>query len=208
MTLAFIISAVIAGILFLLWEAEREKLIDAYGKIAQLKNKIEELNSEQFRTSPVMRTQLTKENLSEVVRNNGFIPSQNEEEWIGFKWQGEQYFISVNTLPGVQFYKGFSYNESDLNHDILKRAADMAMEATWYGRITFSEEDSTIGFRVFAVEKSVEHFNNSYMDYMKMLGHLIECHWYFYQKLEEEKKIANLSQMQIDDYHKDIKILS
>lgn len=208
MTLAFIIAAVIAGILFLLWESGREKLIDADGKIAQLKNKIEELNSEQYRKTPEMQTQLTKENLSDVVRNNGFIPSQNEEEWIGFKWQGEQYFISSNTLPGIQFYKGFSYSESDLNLDLLKKAADMAMETTWYGRITLSEEDSTIGFRVFAVEKSVEHFNDSFMDYIKMLNHLIECHWYFYQKLEEENKTVNLSQTQIDTYHKEIKILS
>lgn len=208
MTLAFIIAAVIAGILFLLWEAGREKLIDADGKIAQLKNKIEELNNDSSRTESVMLTQLTKENLSEVVRNIGFIPLQNEDDWVGFKWQGEQYFISSNTLPGVQFYKGFSYGESDLNLDLLKKAADMAMEATWYGRITLSEEDSTIGFRVFAVEKSVEHFNDSFMDYMKMLNHLIECHWYFYQKLEEENKTINLSQTPIDTYHKDTKILS
>ena len=43
MTLAFIISAVIAGILFLLWASGREKLIESDGKIAQLKNRIEEL---------------------------------------------------------------------------------------------------------------------------------------------------------------------
>ena len=43
MTLAFIISAVIAGILFLLWASGREKLIESEGKIAQLKNRIEEL---------------------------------------------------------------------------------------------------------------------------------------------------------------------
>ena len=84
----------------------------------------------------------------------------------------------------------------------------MAMDATWYGRITLSEDDSTIGFRVFAVEKSLEHFTDSLMDYMRMLNHLIESHWYFYQKLEEEKKAVNLNQTQIETYHKESKILS
>lgn len=207
MTLAFIIATILVGVFFFLWETRREELIDANGQIAQLKSKIEELHNEQSIVR-VMQTQLTKENISDVVRNNGFIPLQKEEDWIGFKSQGEQYFISVNTLPGVQLYKGFSYNESDLNPDLLKKAADMAMDATWYGRITLSEDDSTIGFRVFAVEKSLEHFTDSLMDYMRMLNHLIESHWYFYQKLEEEKKAVNLNQTQIETYHKESKILS
>lgn len=208
MTLAFIIAAVLAGIFFLLWESGREKLIEADGNIAQLKNKIEELANDPSRSVYGKQTKLTPELIGDVVRNNGFFPIKNEADWVGFKWQGEQYFISSNTLPGIQFYKGFSYSESDLNLDLLKKAVDMAMETTWYGRITLSEEDSTIGFRVFAVEKSVEHFNDSFMDYMKMLNHLIECYWYFYQKLEEENKTVNLSQTQIDIYHMDTKVLS
>ena len=206
MTVAFIISAVIAGIMFLLWASGREKLIESDGKIAQLKNRIEELANDPSKAAYVKQTPLTIENQCDVVRNNGFIPLQNEDEWVGFMWQGEKYFISSNTLPGVQFYKGFSYNNDDL--ELLKKAADMAMEETWFGRVTFSEEDNAIAFRVFAVEKTVEHFTDSFMDYMKMLNHLIECHRYFYQKLEEEKKTLNLNQTKIEAPHKDIKILS
>ena len=99
MTLAFIIAAVIAGILFFLWESGRDKLIDADGKISQLKNRIEELANDPSKAAYVKQTPLTIENQCDVVRNNGFIPLQNEEDWIGFKWQGEQYFISGNTLP-------------------------------------------------------------------------------------------------------------
>lgn len=207
MTLAFIIAAVLAGIFFLLWESGREKLIEADGNIAQLKNKIEELANDPSRSVYSKQTKLTPELIGDVVRNNGFFPIKNEADWVGFKWQGEQYFISTDTLPGVQFYKGYSYGD-DSSLDLLKEAATRAMEETWYGHIAFSEEEKTISFRVFAIEKSVEHFTDSFMDYMNMLNHLIECHRYFYQKLEEEKKTVNLSQTQIDAPRKDIKILS
>lgn len=207
MTLAFIIAAVLAGIFFLLWESGREKLIEADGNIAQLKNKIEELANDPSRAVYGRQTKLTPELIGDVVRNNGFFPIKNEADWVGFKCQGEQYFISTDTLPGVQFYKGYSYGD-DSSLDLLKEAATRAMEETWYGHIAFSEEEKTISFRVFAIEKSVEHFTDSFMDYMNMLNHLIECHRYFYQKLEEEKKTVNLSQTQIEASHKDTKILS
>lgn len=207
MTLAFIIAAVLAGIFFLLWESGREKLIEADGNIAQLKNKIEELANDPSRSVYGKQTKLTLELIGDVVRNNGFFPIKNEADWVGFKWQGEQYFISTDTLPGVQFYKGYSYGD-DSSLDLLKEAAIRAMEETWYGHIAFSEEEKTISFRVFAIEKSVEHFTDSFMDYMNMLNHLIECHRYFYQKLEEEKKTVNLNQTQINAPHKDTKILS
>ena len=207
MTLAFIIAVVLAGIFFLLWESGREKLIEADGNIAQLKNKIEELANDPSRAVYGRQTRLTPELIGDVVRNNGFFPTKNEADWVGFKWQGEQYFISTDTLPGVQFYKGYSYSD-DSSLDLLKEAATRAMEETWYGHIAFSEEEKTISFRVFAIEKSVEHFTDSFMDYMNLLNHLIECHRYFYQKLEEEKKTVNLSQTQIDAPRKDIKILS
>ena len=207
MTLAFIIAAVLAGIFFLLWESGREKLIKADGNIAQLKNKIEELANDPSRAVYGRQTKLTPELIGDVVRNNGFFPIKNEADWVGFKFQGEQYFISTDTLPGVQFYKGYSYGD-DSSLDLLKEAATRAMEETWYGHIAFSEEEKTISFRVFAIEKSVEHFTDSFMDYMNMLNHLIEYHRYFYQKLEEEKKTVNLSQTQIEASHKDTKILS
>ena len=207
MTLAFIIAAVLAGIFFLLWESGREKLIEADGNIAQLKNKIEELANDPSRAVYGRQTKLMPELIGDVVRNNGFFPIKNEADWVGFKWQGEQYFISTDTLPGVQFYKGYSYGD-DSSLDLLKEAAIMAMEETWYGHIAFSEEEKTISFRVFAIEKSVEHFTDSFMDYMNMLNHLIECYRYFYQKLEEEKKTVNLNQTQIEVPHKETKILS
>lgn len=207
MTLAFIIAAVLAGIFFLLWESGREKLIEADGNIAQLKNKIEELANDPSRAVYGKQTKLTPELIGDVVRNNGFFPIKNETDWVGFKWQGEQYFISTDTLPGVQFYKGYSYGD-DSSLDLLKEAATRAMEETWYGHIAFSEEEKTISFRVFAIEKSVEHFTDSFMDYMNMLNHLIKCHKYFYQKLEEEKKTVNFSQTQIEAPHKGTKILS
>ncbi|MBQ7812072.1 MAG: hypothetical protein IJZ70_06665 [Bacteroidales bacterium] len=206
MTLAFIIAAVIAGILFLLWESGREKLIESEGKISQLKNRIDELANDPSRAVYGRQTLLTPELMHDVVRNNGFYPFQ-KEEWISFKWQGEQYFISANTLPGIQFYKGFSYG-SDTDLELLKKSAEEAMEETWYGRITFSEEYSTIAFRVFAVEKSVEHFTDSFMDYMKMLDHLIECHRYFYQKNVDEKKPLTLSLDQDKLVIKETKVLS
>ena len=207
MTLAFIIAAVLAGIFFLLWEGGREKLIEADGNIAQLKNKIEELANDPSRAVYGRQTKLTPELIGDVVRNNGFFPIKSEADWVGFKWQGEQFFISCDTLPGVQFYKGFSYGD-DSNLTLLKEAAVKAMEATWYGHIAFSEGEKTISFRVFAIEKSVEHFTDSFMDYMNMLNHLIECHRYFYQKLDEENKNVALKEPQIESPRRENKVLS
>ena len=207
MTLAFIIAAVLAGIFFLLWEGGREKLIEADGNIAQLKNKIEELANDPSRAGYGRQTKLTPELIDDVVRNNGFFPIKSEADWVGFKWQGEQFFISCDTLPGVQFYKGFSYGD-DSNLTLLKEAAVKAMEETWYGHIAFSEGEKTISFRVFAIEKSVEHFTDSFMDYMNMLNHLIECHRYFYQKLEEENKNVALKEPQIESPRRENKVLS
>ena len=207
MTLAFIIAAVLAGIFFLLWESGREKLIEADGNIAQLKNKIEELANDPSRAAYGRQTKLTPELIGDVVRNNGFFPIKSEADWVGFKWQGEQFFISCDTLPGVQFYKGFSYGD-DSNLTLLKEAAVKAMEETWYGHIAFSEGEKTISFRVFAIEKSVEHFTDSFMDYMNMLNHLIECHRYFYQKLDEENKNVALKEPQIESPRRENKVLS
>ena len=94
MTLAFIIAAVIAGILFFLWESGRDKLIDADGKISQLKNRIEELANDPSKAAYVKQTPLTIENQCDVVRNNGLIPLQNEEDWIGLDSSGK----ASNTL--------------------------------------------------------------------------------------------------------------
>lgn len=207
MTLAFIIVAVLAIIFFFLWERDSDKLIEADGIITRLRNRIDELENDPSLAVSAKQTPLTPELLDDVVRNNGFSPNEIDAYWVGFKWQGEQYFISTDTLPGVQFYKGYSYGD-DSSLDLLKEAAIRAMEETWYGHIAFSEEEKTISFRVFAIEKSVEHFTDSFMDYMNMLNHLIKCHRYFYQKLEEEKKTVNFSQTQIEAPHKGTKILS
>jgi hypothetical protein len=85
MTLAFIIAAVLASIFFLLWESGREKLIEADGNIAQLKNKIEELANDPSRAVYGRQTKLTPELIGDVVRNNGFFPIKNEADWVGFK---------------------------------------------------------------------------------------------------------------------------
>ena len=207
MTLAFIIATVLAGIFFYLWESGREKLIEADGKISQLKIRLDELANDPSRAVCARQTLLTPELISDVIRNNGFFPMQKDANWIEFKWQGEQYFISSNSLPGIQFYKGFSYSDK-VSLDLLKEAATMALEETYYGHIRFSEEDKTISFRVLAIEKSVEHFTDSFMDYMNTLNNLIDCYRYFYQKLEEENQTVALNEPQIKSPRKENKILS
>ena len=207
MTFAFIVVAVIAGVMFVLWEAGREKLIESEGTITQLKNRVDELMNDPSRAMHGKQTPLTKELLEDVIRKNGFFPSQKEEEWISFKWQGEQYFVSTHNIPGVQFYKGFSYG-SDMDLQLLKQASELAMEETWYGRITFSEEDNAIAFRVFGVERSVEHFSDSFMDYMNMLNNLIDCQRHFYQKLVDEKSALALKEPHVDSSQRENKIVS
>ena len=207
MTFAFIVVAVIAGVMFVLWESGREKLIESEGTITQLKNRVDELMNDPSRAMHGKQTPLTKELLEDVIRKNGFFPSQKEEEWISFKWQGEQYFVSTHNLPGVQFYKGFSYG-SDMDLQLLKQASELAMEETWYGRITFSEEDNAIAFRVFGVERSVEHFSDSFMDYMNMLNNLIDCQRYFYQKLTDERSSLSPKESLLDSSERGNKVVS
>lgn len=191
MTLAFIIAAVIAGILFFLWISERDKLKENEGKLHQLTS-----------SGYAHQTLLTPELMQDVVRRNGFIPLQSEDkEWIPFKWQGEVYFISTNSLPCIQFYKGFSYKD-DNDIELLKKSAEMTMEELWYGRITFSEEEDVMAFRTFAVEKSVEHFTDSFMDYMKMLENMISCHRHFYQQLVQEENTIRLNESKLPNLDK------
>ena len=206
MTLAFIIAAIIAGILFFLYLDGKEKVIESSTTIKELKSQIASRENDSTLAIYGKQTALTRELVSDTIRRNGFFPLKDDGEWIQFKSQGEVYFISTAALPGVQFYKGFAYSNEDL--PLLKKAAEQAMEEDWVGRITFNEEDNTISFRVFGIEYSIEHFTDSFMDYMKMLNNLVDCHRYFYQKLIEENKTYNLQSSQITAPEKDNKILS
>ena len=206
MTIAFIIAAIAAGVLFFLYVDGREKVQESCSTIQDLKKQIQSVRNEGAPSTIREQIVLTKELVSDVIRRNGFFPLKDDGEWIQFKSQGEVYFISTAALPGVQFYKGFSYSNEDL--PLLKKAAEQAMEEDWVGRITFNEDENTISFRAFGIEHSVEHFTDSFMDYMKMLNSLVDCHRYFYQKLIEENKTYNLQSHQIEAPTKENKILS
>ena len=202
MTLAFIISTVIAGILFFLWLSGRDRLEEAENKVAQLSIRIDDIrNREASNTGRRTQTPLTPELIRDVIRSNGFIPLPSDDpEWIPFKWQGEVYFVSSNSLPGIQFYKGFSYKE-DQHQNLLKRAAERAIEEIWYGYINFTEDD-VMSFRIFAIEKSLEHFTDSFMDYMRMLENLIDCHRHFYQQMLNERETFKLNEQKIIEFKK------
>ena len=194
MTLAFIVVTVIAGILFFRWLSVRDRLNESEAKIRQLTSQVEAPQVGVLSSVSTPQTRLTPELVNDVIRNNGFMPlPSNDGEWIPFKWQGEIFFISTNSLPGIQFYKGFSYKDDD-NPDILKKSAEKTMNELLYGRITFSEEDDVMAFRVLAVEKSVEHFTETFMDYMRMLENMVDCHRYFYQQLLHEKEKTRVSE--------------
>ena len=206
MTIAFIIAAIVAGVLFFLYVDRREKVQESCSTIQDLKKQLQTIRNEDASSTIREQTVLTRELVSDVIRRNGFFPLKDDGEWIQFKSQGELYFISTAAIPGVQFYRGFTYSNEDL--PLLKKAAEQAMEENWVGRITFNEEDNTISFRVFGIEHSIEHFTDSFIDYMKMLNSLVDCHRYFYQKLIEENKTYNLPNHQIEAPAKENKILS
>ena len=202
MTLAFIVAAVIAGILLFLWLSGRDQLNESESKIRQLNSQVEAAQVRALNSVCTTQTRLTPELVNDVIRNNGFIPlPSNDSKWIPFKWQGEVFFISTNSLPGIQFYKGFSFKDDD-NQDILKKAAEMTMNELWYGRITFSEEDDVMAFRVFTVEKSVEHFTETFMDYMRMLENMLDCHRHFYQQMLNEKETFRTNEGQRPEPYK------
>lgn len=206
MTIAFIIAAIVAGILFILYLDGREKVQESNSIIQDLKSQVSSIRNETVTPIYKEQTALTRELVSEAIKRNGFFPLKDDGEWIQFKSQGDVYFISTAALPGIQFYRGFAYSNEDL--PLLKRAAEQAMEEDWVGRITFNEEDNTISFRVFGIEHSIEHFTDSFCDYMKMLNNLVDCHRYFYQKLLEESNTYKLQSAQIEAPEKDNKILS
>lgn len=202
MILAFIISTVIAGILFFLWLSGRDRLEEAENKVAQLSIRIDDIrNREASNIGRRTQTPLTPELIRDVIRSNGFIPLPSDDpEWIPFKWQGEVYFVSSNSLPGIQFYKGFSYKDGE-HQDLLKKAAEMAKDEIWYGHINFTE-DEVMSFRIFAIEKSLEHFTESFMDYMRMLENLIDCHRHFYQQMLNERETFKLNEQKIIEFNK------
>lgn len=191
MTIAFIISAVIAGILFFLWISQKEELEKAEVQIKHLNGSLQEkLKHDTSRDDFRWQTVLKQDMIDDIIRDNGFVPHHGEDDWIYFKKHGETYALSAHSLPHVQFYKGFDCDDCDM--ELLKQAAQIAMNETWVGRITFSEEDAKVAYRVFGVEKSQSHFSQSFMVYMTMLDDLIACHRYYYEKLLNEKKIINI----------------
>lgn len=150
MTLAFIIAAVVAGILFFLWISQKEELEKAEVQIKHLNGSLQEklkheTSSDDFRWQTVLKQDM----VDDIIRDNGFIPHHGEDNWIYFKKQGETYVLSAHSLPHVQFYKGFDCDDCDI--DLLRQAAQIAMNETWLGRITFSEEDTKVAYRVFGV---------------------------------------------------------
>ena len=186
MTLAFIICAVIAGIFLYLWLTQKEELDKANVQNSQLNNRLqEELKKDSSRDNYMWQTSLKKEDLDDVLRDNGFVPHHGEDGWIYFKKQGDTYVLSTHSLPYIQFYKGFDCDTCDI--ELFKQAAQIAMNETWLGRITFSDEDRKVAYRVFAVERSQSHFCLSFMDYINMLDDLVACHTYYYNKLLNEK---------------------
>ena len=191
MTLAFIISAVIAGILFFLWISQKEELEKAEVQIKHLNGSLQEkLKHDTSRDDFRWQTVLKQDMIDDIIRDNGFIPHHGEDDWIYFKKLGETYVLSAHSLPHVQFYKGFDCDDYDI--ELLKQAAQIAMNEIWIGRITFSEEDTKVAYRVFGVEKSQAHFSQSFMVYMGMIDDLVACHRYYYEKLLDEKKTINI----------------
>ena len=209
MTLAFIISAVIAGILFFLWITQKEELDKANIQNSHLNNRLqEELKKDTSRDDFRWQTVLKKEDIDDVLRDNGFVPHHGEDGWIYFKKHGDTYVLSAHSLPHVQFYKGFDCENCDM--DLFKQAAQIAMNETWLGRITFSDEDTKVAYRVFGIEKSQTHFCLSFMDYIHMLDELVASHNYFYNKLIEDKSTIQIDDQQVKyiETQKGAKILS
>ena len=118
MTLAFIITAVVAGIMFFLWISARESLTEAEGKILQLDKHIQELQVNSERIIAPRQTKLTMELIHDVVRDNGFVPHQYEEDWVTFKRQGEEYFVGSKLTVTVN--PNFYIKEKELEFLIIK----------------------------------------------------------------------------------------
>ena len=180
---------------FFLLISKRDELKKAEDQTERLNSRLQEMMKESNATKDFRLQAILEDNMiDDIIRDNGFIPHHGEDDWIYFKKLGETYVLSAHSLPHVQFYKGFDCDDCDI--ELLKQAAQIAMNEIWIGRITFSEEDTKVAYRVFGVEKSQANFSQSFMVYMGMLDDLVACHRYYYEKLLEEKKT-----IKIDDQH-------
>ena len=191
MTTAFIITAVVAGIMFFLWISGQDRLQEAEDNLLQLNKYIQEMQVNSGKIVRARQTRLTMEMIPDVIRDNGFVPHQEDPGWITFKKQGEVYVLGVGMLPNIQFCKGYRFdNEYDL--DVLQQSALMAMDELGFGRILVSVDDKRFSYNVFGVEMTVEHFSESFTVYMRMLDDMMDCHFHFYHKLMEDKRTAKL----------------
>ena len=83
MTLAFIISAVIAGILFFLWISLKDKLEMAETQIKHLNDSLQaKLKHDTSRDEFRWQTVLKQDMIDDIIRDNGFIPHHGEDDWI------------------------------------------------------------------------------------------------------------------------------
>lgn len=196
MTIAFIISAVIAGILFFLLISKRDELKKAEDQTERLNSRLQEMMKESNATKDFRLQAILEDNMiDDIIRDNGFVPHRGDDGWIYFKKQGETYLISPHTLPHVQFYKEYDLDNCDV--DALKEAAQIAMNDAWVGRISISEDGRKLVYRMFGVERTQAHFYLSFMDYMNMLDDLIACHRYYYHKLLEEKQTLRVEDLEV-----------
>lgn len=187
MAFAFVITAAIAVIFFLLWIFKK---------------------GDSSEVPSGKHTHLTPELVKEVVRNNGFIPLSDDgnPDWIQFRKLGELYFISRDTLPAVHFLKGFTFSDTLDDINLIKKAAQMTMDKLWFGRIFI--KDNEIIFRIFGMEKTVEHFTETFMDYIKLLENLISLYMNLYEQLCQEKEAAKRNKGLAPEQNRNSKALS
>lgn len=191
MTTAFIITAVVAGILFFLWISGQDRLQEAEDNLLQLNKYIQEMKVNSGKIVHARQTGLTMELTHDLIRDNGFVPHQVDADWINFKKQGEVYALGASKPPYIQFCKSYRFNK-EYHPDVLRESAMMAMEELGFGRIDVSDEGRRVCYNVFGVEMTVEHFSESFTVYMRMLDDMIDCHVHFYHKFMEEKRTAKL----------------
>lgn len=192
MTVAFIVAAILAGIFFILWETAREKSIEDKGKIQNLQNRLEEVRNspERYDSS----TPLSLDYVKDTIRFHGFVPFDVEEGWVGFKCNGETRLINYDGRV-IQFFISYDISGSEIEH--LRKAAIIASEEFVFGCAEISEDDDSIIFRVYGIEKSYEHFRLAFMDYLHLINALVDTHRRHYSQLQQEaseKRVPALPQ--------------
>lgn len=126
---------------------------------AQLKSRLEAMQERALTPSAHEEENLTAERVMEAIRFSGYVPEQNEN-WIRFLSQGEEFFIDIDRLPTIFIMRFYNVDPKEWEMDLLKQAAHLMSDELIMVKALFHErEDGSVGLRFLVVALDRDYYN-------------------------------------------------